>query len=202
MIEYLIEAFRGPGAPFMYAITALLAFSLTVLLERALALLKARPDAAAALAALEGGDLAGAAQAAGETPLASVLRAGAAEPDVDRAWEAMGAAAAAAEGGLRKRVDSLSAVSNLATMLGLLGTVYGLILAFSALGDAAAGERAARLSEGISTAMATTAFGLLVAIPSLAVHTWLSGVADARLNEIEVAAGRLALAMRRGRSDG
>jgi len=202
MIEYLTEAFRGPGAPFMYAITALLAFSLAVLVERALALVKARPNAAAALAALDGGDLSGAATAAGATPLAGVLRAGAAEPDADRAWEAMGSAAAAAEGGIRKRIDSLSAVSNLATMLGLLGTVYGLILAFSALGDAAAGERAARLSEGISTAMATTAYGLLVAIPSLAVHTWLSGIADARINEIEVAAGRLALALRKGRSDG
>lgn len=200
MLEYLIEAFRGPGAPFMYAITALMAFAMAVLLERLLTLLKARPDADAALAALDRGDLTAA--AAGDTPLASVLRAGAAEPDVDRAWEAMGAAAAAAEGTLRKRVDSLSAISNLATMLGLLGTVYGLILAFSALGDAAAGERAARLSQGISTAMATTAYGLMVAIPALGVHTWLSGVADARINEIEVAAGRLALALRRGRSDG
>ncbi len=197
-----MQAFRGPGAPFMYAVTALLAFSMAILLERSLVLLRARPDAARVGAALDAGQPQAAAEAAGATPLGAVLRAGAAEPDVALAWEAMSAAAAGAEGALRRRVDGLATVSNLATMLGLLGTVYGLILAFSALGDAAAGERAARLSEGISTAMATTAYGLAVAIPSLALHAWLSGVVEARISEIEVCAGRLALALRRGRSDG
>ena len=45
--------------------------------------------------------------------------------------------------------------------------------------------------------MSTTAFGLLIGIPSLGLHAWLDGVATARLGEIEEAAGRLALALRR-----
>ncbi|MDP6935093.1 MAG: MotA/TolQ/ExbB proton channel family protein, partial [Myxococcota bacterium] len=81
----------------------------------------------------------------------------------------------------------------------LLGTVYGLILAFSALGDASAVERAARLSEGIATAMATTAWGLLVGIPALAVHAVLEGKAG-RLLSICEAAASLVAASRRSQS--
>ncbi len=203
MLDYLLDAFSGPGAGFMYAITSLLAFSLAVTLERGWLLLSAwRPNAAALEAALSGDDPSAVAEAASGTPLGEVLAAGAAESDPDTAWEAMGAAAARAEARFRRRVGSLGVISNLATMLGLLGTVYGLILAFEALGDASAGERAARLSEGISTAMATTAYGLVVGIPSLALHAWLESAVRERLTEIEDAGGRLVLMLRRRASGG
>ncbi|MCB9759635.1 MAG: MotA/TolQ/ExbB proton channel family protein [Alphaproteobacteria bacterium] len=203
MLDYFVAAFAGPGAGFMYAITALLAYAVSVAIERAFVLgVASRVDDAGVRQRLEQGDVAGAAELAGSTPMGTVLAAGAAEDDVALAWEAMSAAAIDAEAALRRRVQHLAAVSNLATMLGLLGTVYGLILAFSALGDASAGERAVRLSEGISTAMATTAYGLLVGIPALGLHAWLDGVAGARLARIEAAAGRLALALRRASSDG
>jgi biopolymer transport protein ExbB len=108
----------------------------------------------------------------------------------------MGAAMAEAEERVGARVPYLAAIGNIATMLGLLGTVYGLIIAFSALGDTGAGERAVRLSEGISTAMATTAYGLLVGIPSLAAHAWLDARARRLLAAIEATAGRLASRLR------
>ena len=82
-------------------------------------------------------------------------------------------------------------------MIGLFGTVYGLILAFGSMGDVAAAERAARLSEGSSTAMASTAFGLLVAIPALAAHAALDAWARDQLADIERAATRLALSLRK-----
>ncbi len=203
MLDYLLAAFQGEGQMFMYAVTALLAFVLAVAVERGVFLgLKWRVDVPALTALLRSGRSSEAAQAAGSTPVGEVLTAGANEADAEAAWEAMGAAAAKAQGDLSRRVDYVAAVANMATMLGLLGTVYGLMLAFSGLGDASAGERAVRLSEGISTAMATTAYGLLVGIPSLGLHSLLTGLVDRRIAELEQLAGELALALRRGSSDG
>ncbi|MCB9746670.1 MAG: MotA/TolQ/ExbB proton channel family protein [Alphaproteobacteria bacterium] len=202
MLDYLLAAFSGPGAGFMYAITAVGAFALAIGIERsALLALRWRADLPEVRVRLDAGDFNGAVGAAGASPMGEVLGAGASEASPEAAWEAMGAAAASAEARMRARVGALGAVSNIATMLGLLGTVYGLILAFSALGDASAGERAVKLSEGISTAMATTAFGLLVGIPALGLHAWLEGLVSQRLADIEVAAGALALAKRRSGSD-
>jgi biopolymer transport protein ExbB len=203
MLDYLLDAFAGEGQLFMYAVTALLAFVLAVGLERIFFLgLKWRLDVPSVTALLRSGKASEAAAAAGASPVAGVLSAGAAESDPEAAWEAMGAAAAKAQGDLSRRVDYVAAVANMATMLGLLGTVYGLMLAFSGLGDASAGERAVRLSEGISTAMATTAYGLLVGIPSLGLHSLLTSMVDRRVGELEQLAGELALALRKGSSDG
>jgi len=200
MLDYLLGAFDGPGAGFMVAILALGAFCMAVWLERTwLLLVRWRPSADVSGALAEGA-LDRAAEAGGTTPLGQVVAAGAGETTAEAAWDAMGASAAVQEARLRTRVGAVGTVANLATMLGLLGTVYGLILAFSALGDAAAAERATRLSEGISTAMATTAFGLCVGIPALAVHAWLEGVVTQRLAEIEAAAGVVALVVRRASS--
>ena len=165
----------------MYAITALLAFALAIFLERSWLLCVAwRPN-----------------RTHPSGPVEEVLSAGRAETDPEAAWEAMSAASASAESRIRQRVSYLGTVSSLATMIGLLGTVYGLILAFSALGDSSAGERAQRLSEGISTAMATTAYGLLVGIPALAAHAWLQARVAQLLAALESSAGHLVLGLRR-----
>jgi biopolymer transport protein ExbB len=199
MITYLLDAFTGPGAGFMWAITAVMAFGLAVFIERCWVLLvRSRFDRVGVQAALASGDLEAAVGAAGASPLAPVLQAGLGAGSPDAAWDAMGAAAVEAEETLQGRVAYLATIGNVATMLGLLGTVYGLILAFSALGDTSAGERAVQLSEGISTAMATTAYGLLVGIPALAVHAWLEAQARAALAQIEASAGRLAARLRAG----
>ena len=163
----------------MYAITGLGAFSAAVAIERTILLSVWK----------SGGE---------GSPKALVLAAGNEQSDAEAAWDAMGGAAAAQQERVRRRIGALGAVANIATMLGLLGTVYGLILAFSALGDAGAGEKAVRLSEGISTAMATTAWGLVVGIPTLGLHALLDGIARARVAEIEAAAGALAASLRGG----
>lgn len=74
---------------------------------------------------------------------------------------------------IEKRTHYLATLANVATLLGLLGTIMGLIDAFTSLGGAEASERAALLSSSISVAMNTTAFGLMTAIPLLLVHTFL-----------------------------
>jgi len=197
MIPYLLDAFTGPGAAFMWTITAVLAFGLAVLLERCWVLfVRNRADLAAVRTAVESGDAAAATAAAGQGELGKVLQAGLAATGPDAAWDGMGAAAVEAEEALQGRVAYLATIGNVATMLGLLGTVYGLILAFGALGDTSAGERAVALSEGISTAMATTAYGLMVGIPALAAHAWLESRARATMAGIEATAGRLVVKIR------
>ena len=77
-------------------------------------------------------------------------------------------------------------------MLGLLGTVYGLIMAMQGLDGASMTDRSLRLSEGISTAMLTTAGGLIVGIPALAGAAFLSAKASAILSQIESTAALIA----------
>ena len=74
---------------------------------------------------------------------------------------------------LEKRTHYLATFANIATLLGLLGTIIGLIRAFTAVSAANPAEKADLLSASISVAMNTTAFGLMVAIPLLLIHTIL-----------------------------
>ena len=74
---------------------------------------------------------------------------------------------------LEARLHYLPNLANVATLLGLLGTIMGLIDAFTAVGVADPAQKAALLSQGISKAMSTTAFGLVVAIPLLLIYTFL-----------------------------
>lgn len=74
---------------------------------------------------------------------------------------------------LEKRTHYLATFANLATLLGLLGTIIGLIKAFTAVAQVDPAMKAEILSTSISVAMNTTAFGLIVAIPLLLIHAVL-----------------------------
>ncbi|MES2663307.1 MAG: MotA/TolQ/ExbB proton channel family protein, partial [Pseudomonadota bacterium] len=76
---------------------------------------------------------------------------------------------------------------NIATLMGLLGTVMGLIAAFTAIGAAEGGSKADLLSSSISVAMNTTAFGLICAIPLLVAHTLLMSKTQKVVGLLEVA---------------
>lgn len=86
---------------------------------------------------------------------------------------------------VQKRTPTLGGVANVATLLGLLGTIVGLIQAFAALESAAPDQRAAALARGIAVAMNTTAFGLIVAIPCMTAQMFLQAVTTKILNEID-----------------
>lgn len=86
---------------------------------------------------------------------------------------------------IMKRVGSLQALANIATLLGLLGTIIGLIEAFEALKSATPDTRQELLSQGIALAMNTTAFGLIVAIPCMVAHLFLSGMTKKIVDEID-----------------
>lgn len=91
---------------------------------------------------------------------------------------------------IERRTHYLATFSNVATLLGLLGTVLGLITAFSALGSADPIEKANMLSAGISEAMSCTAFGLMVAIPALLLHSWLQSKTMALIDSLEAVSAR------------
>lgn len=196
MIGYLVDAFSGPAGAFMYALLAVLAFAIAVVIERSLTFYRDQVDAELLLKRLEAAVTGSEKPAWGNSPAERVLQEGLRWTEADLAWEAMSGEAVLAEQQIRRRVGYLATVASIATMLGLFGTVYGLILAFGALGDVAAAERAARLSEGSSTAMATTAFGLLVAIPALAAHAVLEATVRDRLATIERLSSRLVLLLK------
>lgn len=84
-----------------------------------------------------------------------------------------------------RRISTLQALANLATLMGLLGTIVGLIESFEALRDAPPDKKQEYLATGISLAMNTTAFGLIVAIPTLFAHLILSNVTKKIIEEID-----------------
>ncbi len=87
---------------------------------------------------------------------------------------------------IQKRTPALATIANIATLMGLLGTIMGLIEAFEALERATPENRQRMLSRGIAMAMNTTAFGLIVAIPTLIAHLILAGITKKILNEIDM----------------
>ena len=93
---------------------------------------------------------------------------------------------------LEKRTHYLATLANIATLLGLLGTIIGLIQAFTAVANANPAEKADMLSASISVAMNTTAFGLMVGIPLLLVHSVLQTKATEVVDSLEMASVRLA----------
>ncbi len=90
-----------------------------------------------------------------------------------------------------KRTASLQQLANIATLLGLLGTIIGLIEAFAALKSATPDKRQELLSAGIALAMNTTAFGLIVAIPCLVAYMMLAGMTKKIIDEIDQHAVKL-----------
>ena len=88
---------------------------------------------------------------------------------------------------LEKRTPYVALLSNIATLLGLLGTIMGLIEAFTAVANANPAEKADLLSASISVAMNTTAFGLMCAIPLLLLHAKLTSTTGQIVDSLEMA---------------
>jgi len=88
---------------------------------------------------------------------------------------------------IERRTPYLATFANVSTLLGLLGTVIGLISAFTAVAQADPAEKAALLSQSISVSMNCTAFGLMVAIPLLLLHSMLQSKTSAIVESLEIA---------------
>ncbi|HCP47122.1 MAG TPA: MotA/TolQ/ExbB proton channel family protein [Deltaproteobacteria bacterium] len=86
---------------------------------------------------------------------------------------------------MQKRTAYLSMWANVATLTGLLGTISGLVQAFKAVGAAAAADKQEMLAKGISVAMYTTAYGLVVAIPVMICHSFISNRTVGLVDDID-----------------
>ncbi|MDX9731349.1 MAG: MotA/TolQ/ExbB proton channel family protein [Bdellovibrionales bacterium] len=92
---------------------------------------------------------------------------------------------------LEKRTGFLAMLGNVATLLGLLGTITGMIKSFAAVGSANATEKATLLAAGISEAMNATAYGLIVAVPALVMYAVLQNRTNQLTDDLNKAALKL-----------
>jgi biopolymer transport protein ExbB/TolQ len=147
------------------------------------------------------GDVVGAADLCRKVkgPVASVAQAilSRGHVDEDKLQNAADGAATIVLPPLSRRLPYLSMLANVATLLGLLGTIFGLTTAFSAVGAADPAQRSAFLAVGISQALNTTAFGLIVAVPTLLLHSFLVSKVEGIVENIDEASVRLVDALSR-----
>lgn len=106
---------------------------------------------------------------------------------------------------VQQNIDYVAMAANTATLLGLLGTIFGLIMAFKGVTGKSAQARQEHLAKGISVAMYTTAFGLIIAIPFLFSHYWLNRKGTRIIETVEESSvqllNHLAAARRGGGAD-
>jgi biopolymer transport protein ExbB len=191
-----VEFFQQGGL-FMYPIAIVLALGAAIALERwlFLTLTTAKNKALwnAVTPYLKAGNLAGAVQVTSKSQAAigqimtyglNRVRSARRREDVEQAMEE---SLMEVMPRLEKRTHYLATFANIATLLGLLGTIVGLISAFTAVATANPAEKADLLSASISVAMNTTAFGLIVAIPLLLVHTLLQTKTTEIIDSLEMA---------------
>jgi biopolymer transport protein ExbB/TolQ len=113
------------------------------------------------------------------------------DADVPRMQAAADDAATLSLPPLSRRLPHLNVLANVATLLGLLGTISGLITAFSAVGAADPAQRSAFMAKGISTALNATAFGLVIAIPTLVLQGLLVGMVERVAEQVDETSIRL-----------
>ncbi len=126
-------------------------------------------------------------------PLAHVMKRILERSDRDDAAIEMSLDIAAGEvaPGLSKNLNYLAMASNVVTLIGLLGTVVGLIMSFKAVSFADPSQKQTLLADGISLAMHATAMGLLVAIPTMLVYSFLHAKQGRLFSEIDRSANKL-----------
>ncbi|MCD6588670.1 MAG: MotA/TolQ/ExbB proton channel family protein [Candidatus Fermentibacteraceae bacterium] len=187
------EFFRQ-GGPAMWAILFFFGVGTVIFIERVVFLFgiaSAKPEALMARIAtlIRKGSIEGAIAATSEekSPLSKIIEAAlrnykGTERDIQNAVDEM---ALAEIPRINARIGYLGMLANVSTMVGLLGTIFGLIAAFAAVAAADPEQKGVLLANGISQAMNTTAFGLIAAIPMLVAHSVLTSKADSLVDDID-----------------
>ncbi len=103
---------------------------------------------------------------------------------------------------VKTRIGALWSLANITTLVGLLGTITGLIRTFSAIGDANPADRQKKLSDGISEAMYNTAFGLSIALICMVGHLLLSAAMKKVVSDLEAFSLRFENLLAEGASPG
>src|SRR3954452_22891708 len=195
-LKALADHFREGQWP-MWPILILLIVSWAVIIERIVYLRKAGIDKEKLLALLKSQIMAGNIQGAikvcsgNPTPMTRVIQAGLTKfnrPDHE-VQAAMDEAALHELPLIEKRTGYLAMLGNVATLVGLLGTILGLIHSFAGVAGVDPSMKATLLAKGISEAMNCTAFGLITAVPALlafaVLNGWTQGILD-DINEVSV----------------
>jgi len=179
-----------------------------VSLERLVYLLRCRVDTEDLMddikLALQQGKILEAIQIAKKTrgPVAAVLAAGIAHYDKDKQFirERLEEAASEEVYRMERRLGLLDAIITAAPLLGLLGTVTGIINSFQVITAIGGLDDTLALSAGIAEALITTAAGLVIAIPGTLIYSYLSGLIDRLVVDINKRASEL-LAIFESRGD-
>jgi biopolymer transport protein ExbB/TolQ len=200
-----VVSFFQDGGPFLYVMAAVFVAGMAIAVERFLVLTRASASNRALwerlTPCLKSGNFGEAMNIAGKSDaaLGSVLAYGLARTrfthrrdDIEKAMEE---SLLEVIPRLEKRTHYLSSMANLGMLIGLLGTVAGLIAAFGAIATANPAEKASLLAASISVAMNNTAAGLGVAISLLAAHMFLETKTTALIDGLEVAALKVLNAM-------
>jgi len=182
------ELFQA-GGPIMWPILLLSIAALTIIVERALALRPEKVLPATLLTALRSEQASLEMSTVGDSPLGQVVAAALAHRSRGRdvLKEAVEDTGRHVAHELERHLNLLGTIAAVSPLLGLLGTVIGIITAFSAITHTGVGDPKA-LSGGIGQALVSTAAGLIVAIPSLMGYRYLRGHVDALVVEMEKAA--------------
>lgn len=193
----LVEFFQSGGL-FMYPILIVMAIGLAIAFERFIYLVRTQGSTNKIwknlAPMLQASDYGRAYDAVGRSkaPLATVLQYGFARHKSrakrDLVDAAMEEGIMEVTPQLEERTHYLATLANIATLLGLLGTIIGLIQAFTAVASADPAEKADLLSASISVAMNTTAFGLTAAIPLILIHSYLATRTARLVDSLEMAA--------------
>ena len=191
-MDFIVNAFRT-GGPFMYVILIVLITGFAIMIERGIyVLIKNKIDTTAfvnrVLDFVQRDNTRSAIEfcSVSNAVLPRITRAGLEEAgkspaEIQNAFEL---AAMAEIPKLEKRTQYLSTIANISTLLGLLGTIFGLITSFEAVATADASMKASLLSGGISQAMNTTAFGLIAAIPCMIGYSIIQEKTNQLIDEI------------------
>jgi len=193
---YTIVKFFVAGGAFMYPILLVFAVATAIAIERYITLTQVRRRNEASWSklqpALTGGEFDKAREmtAKDASTVSKLLGTGLARQGAVRRREdieiAMEESMMEIIPQLEKRTAYVALGANVATLLGLLGTIVGLIQAFTAVANANPAEKADLLSASISVAMNTTAFGLIVAIPLLVTHSVLTAKTGEIVDSLEM----------------
>jgi biopolymer transport protein ExbB/TolQ len=200
VVDSVIKFFKD-GGPFMFVNLFWLAAALAVALERVVTLmfrynLNAPPFMEQVTKLVMTGNVDRAVKlcaAAPNAPLAKVIRAGLTRANRGELEIAKAVEEALVENSpsVGARIPWLWSLANIATLVGLVGTIFGLIGTFQALGNVPAEQKQALLSDGISKAMNNTAFALSIAVLCIVFHMCLNSYAKNMLESMELHALKL-----------
>jgi len=194
VIEFITSFFRD-GGPFMYIILIVSVIALATVIERAyMIFLRYNLNGAAFMAQIQKLIMANnidraikLCNAESNAALTKVLKAGLtrANRSATEIQNAVDEATLEVIPQLQKRTPYLGMWANVATLIGLLGTISGLVQAFKAVATANPEDKQTLLAQGISVAMYTTAFGLVVAIPTMIAHSLITNRTVKLVDEID-----------------